>query len=192
MQDLKVRHKDAVVEEHQHPGFSKILIEMANERTYDQQIAKGRNDMDVDALEAEKAAQFIQLANQIDTPLVFLQNTTGYMVGAEYEQGGIIKDGAKMINARAETLTEKPSFKPLLKAHRCAILVSGFYEWKRPENPKNTKAKQAHKIAHASGAPMIMAGLWTRVNGVHRACHDAGRWRVTRPRAERRSTMICS
>ncbi|MGB5113004.1 MAG: carboxyl transferase domain-containing protein [Mycobacterium sp.] len=49
--------------------------------------------------EAEKAAQFIQLANQIDTPLVFLQNTTGYMVGAEYEQGGIIKDGAKMINA---------------------------------------------------------------------------------------------
>ena len=49
--------------------------------------------------EAEKAAQFIQLANQIDTPLVFLQNTTGYMVGAAYEQGGIIKDGAKMINA---------------------------------------------------------------------------------------------
>ena len=49
--------------------------------------------------EAEKAAQFIQLANQIDTPLVFLQNTTGYMVGAEYEQGGIIKHGAQMINA---------------------------------------------------------------------------------------------
>ena len=34
-----------------------------------------------------------------DTPLLFLQNTTGYMVGTEYEQGGIIKDGAKMINA---------------------------------------------------------------------------------------------
>jgi putative SOS response-associated peptidase YedK len=72
------------------------------------------------------------------------------------------KIGAKMINARAETLTEKPSFKPLLKAHRCAILVSGFYEWKRPENPNRAKEKQAHKIAHASGAPMIMAGLWTR------------------------------
>ncbi|MCW2840209.1 MAG: acetyl-CoA carboxylase carboxyltransferase subunit, partial [Aeromicrobium sp.] len=41
--------------------------------------------------EAQKAAQFIQLANQIDTPLLFLHNTTGYMVGAEYEQGGIIK-----------------------------------------------------------------------------------------------------
>jgi acyl-CoA carboxylase subunit beta len=49
--------------------------------------------------ESEKAAQFIQLANQIDTPLLFLQNTTGYMVGKEFEQRGIIKDGAKMINA---------------------------------------------------------------------------------------------
>ncbi|MEV6899133.1 carboxyl transferase domain-containing protein [Amycolatopsis sp. NPDC051372] len=49
--------------------------------------------------ESQKAAQFIQLANQIDTPLVFLHNTTGYMVGKEYEQGGIIKHGAMMINA---------------------------------------------------------------------------------------------
>jgi acetyl-CoA carboxylase carboxyltransferase component len=49
--------------------------------------------------EAQKAAQFIQLANQSDTPLLFLHNTTGYMVGAEYEQGGIIKHGAQMINA---------------------------------------------------------------------------------------------
>ncbi|MGH9058663.1 MAG: carboxyl transferase domain-containing protein, partial [Acidimicrobiales bacterium] len=38
-------------------------------------------------------------ANQIDTPLVFLHNTTGYMVGKEYEQSGIIKHGAMMINA---------------------------------------------------------------------------------------------
>jgi acetyl-CoA carboxylase carboxyltransferase component len=49
--------------------------------------------------EAQKAAQFIQLANQKDTPLLFLHNTTGYMVGADYEQGGIIKHGAQMINA---------------------------------------------------------------------------------------------
>jgi acetyl-CoA carboxylase carboxyltransferase component len=49
--------------------------------------------------EARKAAEFIQLANQAARPLVFLQNTTGYMVGQQYEQGGIIKDGAKMINA---------------------------------------------------------------------------------------------
>ena len=49
--------------------------------------------------EAQKAAQFIQLANQVDTPLLFLQNTTGYMVGARYERAGIIKHGALMINA---------------------------------------------------------------------------------------------
>ncbi|WP_280505115.1 acyl-CoA carboxylase subunit beta [Nocardia farcinica] len=49
--------------------------------------------------EAQKAAQFIQLANQSDTPLLFLHNTTGYMVGKEYEQKGIIKHGALMINA---------------------------------------------------------------------------------------------
>jgi acetyl-CoA carboxylase carboxyltransferase component len=49
--------------------------------------------------EAKKASEFILLANQTDIPLVFLQNTTGYMVGKTYEQSGIIKDGAKMINA---------------------------------------------------------------------------------------------
>ncbi len=49
--------------------------------------------------EAQKATQFIQLANQSDTPLLFLHNTTGYMVGKDYEQGGIIKHGAQMLNA---------------------------------------------------------------------------------------------
>nr|WP_203905585.1 carboxyl transferase domain-containing protein [Virgisporangium aliadipatigenens] len=53
--------------------------------------------------EAQKAAQFIQLANSSGTPLVFLQNTTGYMVGSEYEQNGIIKHGAHMINAVANS-----------------------------------------------------------------------------------------
>jgi len=49
--------------------------------------------------ESQKAAQFIQLANQISRPLLFLQNTTGYMVGTSYEQAGMIKHGAMMINA---------------------------------------------------------------------------------------------
>lgn len=49
--------------------------------------------------ESQKATQFIQLANRSNTPLLFLHNTTGYMVGKEYEQGGIIKHGAMMINA---------------------------------------------------------------------------------------------
>src|SRR6266542_608250 len=53
--------------------------------------------------EPQKAAQFIQLANASGTPLLFLQNTTGYMVGTEYEQAGIIKHGALMINAVANS-----------------------------------------------------------------------------------------
>ncbi len=49
--------------------------------------------------EAQKAAQFIQLANRHRVPLLFIQNVTGYMVGKQYEQAGIIKHGALMINA---------------------------------------------------------------------------------------------
>lgn len=53
--------------------------------------------------EAQKATEFIQLCNRYDTPLIFIHNTTGYMVGKDYEQRGIIKDGAKMVNAVANS-----------------------------------------------------------------------------------------
>ncbi|OBH86178.1 acyl-CoA carboxylase subunit beta [Mycobacterium scrofulaceum] len=49
--------------------------------------------------ESQKATQFIQLANRSNTPLLFLHNTTGYMVGKDYEEGGMIKHGSMMINA---------------------------------------------------------------------------------------------
>lgn len=49
--------------------------------------------------ESQKATQFIQLANRSNTPLLFLHNTTGYMVGKAYEEGGMIKHGSMMINA---------------------------------------------------------------------------------------------
>ncbi len=48
---------------------------------------------------SQKAAQFIQLCNQTSTPLVFFQHITGYMVGRDYERGGIVKHGSQMINA---------------------------------------------------------------------------------------------
>ena len=48
---------------------------------------------------AEKAAQFIQLCNQIDVPILFLHNITGFIVGTDFEQGGITKNGSKMVNA---------------------------------------------------------------------------------------------
>ncbi len=53
--------------------------------------------------EAKKTTEFIQLCNRYDTPILFIHNTTGYMVGKDYEQAGIIKDGAKMINAVANS-----------------------------------------------------------------------------------------
>jgi len=49
--------------------------------------------------ESQKGAHFIQLANARDVPLLFVQNITGFMVGSAAERGGIIKDGAKLINA---------------------------------------------------------------------------------------------
>ncbi len=48
---------------------------------------------------AEKGAHFVQLCNQIDLPLVFLQNLTGFIVGRAYEQAGMIKKGSQLINA---------------------------------------------------------------------------------------------
>ncbi|MEL6372154.1 MAG: carboxyl transferase domain-containing protein [Pseudomonadota bacterium] len=57
------------------------------------------NNGPIDPDGATKAAQFIQLMDQADTPIVFLQNTTGYLVGKQYEQAGMIKHGSKMIQA---------------------------------------------------------------------------------------------
>jgi geranyl-CoA carboxylase beta subunit len=57
------------------------------------------NNGPIDPAGASKAAQFLQLCDQADMPIVFLNNTTGYMVGTEYEQAGMIKHGSKMIQA---------------------------------------------------------------------------------------------
>ncbi len=56
---------------------------------------------------AQKAAHFIELADQRRIPLVFLQNITGFMVGSKYEAGGIAKDGAKMVTAVATASVPK-------------------------------------------------------------------------------------
>ena len=56
---------------------------------------------------ADKAARFIMNCNQQKIPLVFLQDVTGFMVGSKSEQGGIIKDGAKMVNAMANSVVPK-------------------------------------------------------------------------------------
>ena len=56
---------------------------------------------------ADKTARFIMNCNQKKIPLVFLQDVTGFMVGSRSEQGGIIKDGAKLVNAMANSVVPK-------------------------------------------------------------------------------------
>jgi len=67
-----------------------------------------------------------------------------------------------MINARAETLLEKPAFKRLVTRQRCAILADGFYEWK---TLTEIKAKQPMYITLRSGEVFGLAGLWDRWTG---------------------------
>jgi putative SOS response-associated peptidase YedK len=67
--------------------------------------------------------------------------------------------GNRMINARAETLAEKPSFRSAYKYHRCLIFADGFFEWQvRP----GLKSKVPHFIRLKSGAPFAFGGLWER------------------------------
>ena len=68
------------------------------------------NNGPIDPDGATKATHFIQLCSQSNTPLVFLQNTTGYMVGTTYEQGGMIKHGSKMIQAVSNAPIPKFTF----------------------------------------------------------------------------------
>ena len=63
--------------------------------------------------------------------------------------------GNRMINARAETLAEKPTFKRLLPGRRCLVLADGFYEWR-----KEGKRKVPMRFKLKSGAPFCFAGLW--------------------------------
>ncbi len=68
--------------------------------------------------------------------------------------------GAKMINARGETLSEKPSFKTALKRRRCLIPADGFYEWKT-----EGKLKQPVHIRFRDSRIFAFAGLWDEWNG---------------------------
>ncbi|GER88049.1 putative SOS response-associated peptidase YoqW [Dictyobacter vulcani] len=65
--------------------------------------------------------------------------------------------GSKMINARAETLAEKPSFKRLLHSRRCLIVADGFYEWMQEPG---SKLKTPMYITLKDHAPFAFAGLW--------------------------------
>ncbi len=77
-------------------GVSTVCVQAS---IFGQPVGILSNNGPIDPNGATKAAQFIQLMDQAGTPLLFLQNTTGYLVGKAYEQAGMIKHGAKMIQA---------------------------------------------------------------------------------------------
>jgi acyl-CoA carboxylase subunit beta len=95
---------------------------------------------------ANKGAQFIQLCNQTDVPLLFLQNTTGFMVGTKYEQEGIIKNGAKLINAVSNSTV------PSITIMTGSSFGAGNYAMNgRSYNPRFLFTWPNHKIAVMGG-----------------------------------------
>ena len=65
--------------------------------------------------------------------------------------------GNKMINARAESVADKPAYRHAFKKHRCLVVTDGFFEWK-----KMAGGKQPHLIRTKDGQPFAFAGLWSR------------------------------
>ena len=105
---------------------------------------------------SEKAAQFIQLCNQIDVPLLFLHNITGYIVGTDFEQRGITKNGSKMINAVSNSTV------PHLTVIVGASYGAGNYGMSgRAFGPRFTFTWPTAKIAVMG--PKQMAGVMTIV-----------------------------
>jgi putative SOS response-associated peptidase YedK len=87
----------------------------------------------------------------------------------EFFQWGLVPSWAKdpgignrMINARSETLAEKPSFKNAYKRRRCLVLADGFYEWRKDPG---AKTKTPMYIQLTSGQPFAFAGLWESWHG---------------------------
>ncbi|NKB98489.1 MAG: acyl-CoA carboxylase subunit beta [Pseudomonadales bacterium] len=105
---------------------------------------------------SEKAAQFIQLNNQIHVPLLFLHNITGFIVGTDFEQGGITKNGSKMINAVANSTV------PHISILTAASYGAGNYGMSgRAFGPRFTYIWPFAKIAVMG--PKQMAGVMTIV-----------------------------
>jgi putative SOS response-associated peptidase YedK len=70
-----------------------------------------------------------------------------------------LKIGSKMINARAETVADKPAFRKAYRKYRCLIPADGFYEWAKTSG---STTKQPYFIHRTDGEPIVFAGLWER------------------------------
>ena len=92
-------------------------------------LARERESQPIDPDGAAKATQFLQLCDQANRPVIFFNNTTGYMVGTDYEQAGMIKHGSKMIQAVSN-----------LRVPRITLYVG---LWPRPTNHLSRSANWA-------------------------------------------------
>jgi len=130
----------------------------------------GRFLLAVDPADMQDAFPQFIFQNQIEKrfniapsqPVLVVPNNSSFI--ADHFLWGLIpawaKDpsiGSRMINARAETLSEKPSFRGPFKYHRCLIFSNGFYEWQ--EQP-GSKSKIPFFIRLKNGRPFAFAGLW--------------------------------
>jgi putative SOS response-associated peptidase YedK len=131
----------------------------------------GRFTLTVDANSIQQAFPWLNLPTQEMTPRYNIAPSQPVAVipndgkhRLDYFNWGLIpswakdpKIGYKMINARSETLAEKPSFRSALKHQRCLIPADGFYEWaKFPDEGQKTP----HYIYHTDKTPFAFAGLW--------------------------------
>jgi putative SOS response-associated peptidase YedK len=102
--------------------------------------------------------------NTAPTHIVLILRNEESSVIADPMQWGLVpswsKDpsvGSKLINARSETITEKPSFRQSVPSRRCIIPMSGFYEWDRTD----PKRKVPYFVTREDGGLMLVAGIWT-------------------------------
>ena len=107
---------------------------------------------------------FVRNYNTAPTHIVPILRNEESSVIVDLMQWGLVpswsKDpsvGSKLINARSETITEKPSFRQSVPSRRCIIPMSGFYEWDRTD----PKRKVPYFVTRADGRLMLAAGIWT-------------------------------
>ena len=73
------------------------------------------------------------------------------------------KDGARLINARSETVERSPAFRTAFARHRCIVPADAFYEWRRHREPASGRVIRSEPFAvrHDDGTPLALAGLWS-------------------------------
>jgi putative SOS response-associated peptidase YedK len=134
----------------------------------------GRFTLTVDPAQLQEAFPWIDVPEEI-SPRFNIAPTQPVAVVAnngenrlEFFTWGLIpswaKDpsiGSRMINARAETLAEKPAFRSAFRRRRCLVLADGFYEWKQEPGSKVKTPLYIRKIGHT---PFAFAGLWEAWN----------------------------